>query len=190
MTSPKSTPAADSLRRFWAVLAALAVLALLSSVHSLRFGPLANRYRQLLHDAGEMGAPLDARLGLAPLPPRVTDLLRRNSLSPAEAEQMSQSGFLATDLVRRVAGTAVGCGIDVAASEPGTVTQTLNTVEVRAELRLHGRYAQIVELLDRLSREHSLYRIEELGIVPLPGAVVEAKIELARVLLKRGGSAS
>src|SRR5262249_55158001 len=73
MTTTNPTPAPDSLRRFWAALAALAVLALLSSVHSLRFGPLAARYRQLLHEAGEMGAPLDARLGLAPLPPRVTE---------------------------------------------------------------------------------------------------------------------
>jgi len=186
MTTPKPTP----LRRFWAALVALAVLALLSSVHSLRFGPLAAQYHQLLHDAGEMGAPLDARLGLAPLPPRVTELLRRNSLSPAEADRLGQSGFLATDLVRRVAATAVDCGIDVAASEPGTVAQTLGTVEVRAELRLHGRYAQIVELLDRLSRERSLYRIEEFSLAPMPGGSIEAKIELARVLLKRGGGAS
>ena len=183
-------PPPNSLRRFGTALAALAVLALLSSVHSLRFGPLAARYEQLLHDAGEMGAPLDARLGLAPLPPRVTDLLRRNSLSAAEADQMSQNGFLATDLVRRVAAIAVDCGIDVAASEPGTVAQTLNTVEVRAELRLHGRYAQMVDLLDRLSREHSLYRIEELSLAPMPGGQIETKIELARVLMKRGGGAS
>ena len=177
----------ESLRRLRPALASLLVLGLLSSVHSLGFGPLAGRYRQLLHDAGELGAPLDARLALAPLPPRVTDLLRRNSLAAADADRLTQSGFLGTDLVRRVAGTAVGCGLDVAASEPGSIVQTANTLEVRAELDLHGRYAQFVRLLDALSLERSLYRVEALSMAPLPGGRVEARIEVARVLLKRGG---
>src|SRR5262249_30112104 len=154
--APAASPAPATPRRFWPALASLVVLALLSSVHSLVFAPLAARYRQLLDDAGEMGAPLDARLALAPLPPRVTQLVRANSVTAPEAEQQSQSGFLATDLVRRIARSAVARGMDVAASEPGAVAQTPGTVEVRAELRLRGRYAQLVLLLDDLSREHSL----------------------------------
>jgi len=185
-----TAPAPGAPRRFWPALTALLVLGLFASVHSLAFGPLAGRYRQLLHDAGELGAPLDAKLALAPLPPRVTDLLRRNSLASADAERLSQSGFLGTDLVRRIAGAAVVCGMDVAASEPGAVSQTVTTLEVRAELRLRGRYAQFVSLLDALAREHSLYRIEELSVAPLPGERVEARLEVARVLLKRGGGAS
>ena len=190
MTSLTPPPAAEPLRRFWPALAALLVMALLSSVHSLVFSPLAGRYRQQLQTAGELGAPLDPRLVLAPLPPRVTDMLRKNSLSETEADEQSQSGFLATDLVRRLAAAAVGCGIDVAASEPGSVAQTAGTVEVRAQLRLRGRYAQIVRLLDALASEHSLYRIERLSLVPLPGGLVESKLEVARVFLKRSGSPS
>jgi hypothetical protein len=178
---------APPLRRFWPALAALLVLALLSIVHSLVFAPLAGRYHQQLQAAAELGAPLDPRLVLAPLPPRVTDMLRKNSLSEAEANQLSQSGFLATDLVRRLAGVAVGVGIDVAASEPGTVAQTPGTVEVRAELRLRGRYSQVVRLLDALDKERSLYRIDRLSLAPLPGGSVEAKLLVARVFLKRSG---
>jgi len=187
---PTLRVAAEPLRRFWPALAALLVMALLASVHSLVFSPLAGRYRQQLEAAGELGAPLDPRLVLAPLPPRVTDMLRKNSLSEAEANQLSQSGFLATDLVRRLAGAAVGVGIDVAGSEPGSVTQTASTVEVRAELRLRGRYAEIVKLLDALANERSLYRIERLSLAPLPGGLVESKLEVARVFLKRSGGAS
>jgi len=187
---PVLRTAAPTLRRFWPALAALLVLTLLSSVHSLVFSPLAGRYQQQLHAAGDLGAPLDPKLVLAPLPPRVTDMLRKNSLAEAEANQLSQSGFLATDLVRRLAAAAGGCGIDVAASEPGGVTQTPGTVEVRAQLRLRGRYAQVVKLMDALSSEHSLYRIERLSVVPLTGGLVEAKIEVARVFLKRSGAPS
>jgi hypothetical protein len=182
--------AAEPLRRFWPALAALLVMALLAGIHSLVFSPLAGRYRQQLEAAGELGAPLDPRLVLAPLPPRVTDMLRKNSLSEAEANQLSQSGFLATDLVRQLAGVAVGVGIDVAASEPGSVTQTASTVEVRAGLRLRGRYAQVVKLLDALANERSLYRIERLSLAPLPGGLVESKLEVARVFLKRSGGPS
>jgi type II secretion system (T2SS) protein M len=194
LASPSAGPTlrvgSPPLRRFWPALAALLVLALLSSVHSLVFSPLAGRYQQQLHAAADLGAPLDPRLVLAPLPPRVTDMLRKNSLSEAEADEQSQSGFLATDLVRRLAAAAVGCGIDVAASEPGSVVQTTGTVEVRAQIRLRGRYAQIVRLLDRLASERSLYRIERLSLAPLPGGIVESKVEVARVFLKRSGAPS
>src|SRR5262245_64201773 len=118
------------------------------------------------------------------------EMLRKNSLSEAEANQLSQSGFLATDLVRRLAGTAVACDLDVAASEPGTVAQTPGTVEVSAELRLRGRYGQVVKLMDALARERSLYRVERVFVVPLPGSIVECKLEVARVFLKRSGGPS
>jgi hypothetical protein len=187
MTTLAAPTAVEPLRRFWPALASLLVLALLSSVHSLVFAPLAGRYRQQLQAAGELGAPLDPRLVLAPLPPRVTDMLRKNSLSEAEANQLSQSGFLATDLVRRLASAAVECGIDVAASQPGTVAQTVSTVEVRAEVRLRGRYSLVVKLLDTLARERALYRIEKISIAPLGNGIVETRLEVARVFLKRSG---
>jgi hypothetical protein len=189
--APNHSPGTpEPLRRFWPALMALLVLTLLTLVHSLVFGPMAARYRLQLQAAGEMGAPLDPRLVLAPLPPRVTELLRRNSLTSVEADRLGQSGFLTTDLVRRVADIAVECGIDVSASEPGTVVQTPGTVEVRAEVRLRGRYTQIVTLLDRLAKDRSLYRVEQLSLSPLPTGLVEAKLQLARAILKRSEGAS
>jgi hypothetical protein len=190
MTSLASSTAPEPLRRFWPALAAILVMALFSSVHSLVFSPLAGRYKQQLQAAGDMGAPLDPRLVLAPLPPRVIEMLRKNSLDEAEANRLSQSGFLATDLVRGLAGVATGVGIDVAASEPGSVSQTPGTVEVRAQIHLRGRYTQMVKLMDALASEGSLYRIERLSLAPLPGGIVETKLEVARVFLKRSGSPS
>jgi hypothetical protein len=117
-------------------------------------------------------------------------MLRKNSLSEEESDQLSQSGFLATDLVRRLAGAAGACGLDVVASQPGSVAPTPSTVEVRAELRLRGRYTEIVHLLDALALERTLYRIERLSLAPLPGGLVEARLEVARVFLKRTGGPS
>ncbi|MCE9627739.1 MAG: hypothetical protein K8R56_07475 [Candidatus Eisenbacteria bacterium] len=176
-----------TLRRYWPALASLLVLALLWAVHSLAFAPLAARYRAQLADAGEIGASLDPRLAEAPLPPRVTDLLRRNSVAAADADRLARSGFLATDLVRRLSDAAVECGIEVAASEPGLASQTPSTLEVRAHLRLRCRYAQFVELLDDLAKERSFYRIERMAIQATNNGQIDAEIWMARILLKRGG---
>lgn len=179
--------AAASLPRTWPALAALVLGAALWSVHSASFAPLAARYRKLLVQAGEMGATFDPRLAAAPLPPRVTDLFRANSVAAADAERLALSGSLATDLVRRVSEAARGRGIEVAASQPGSAAQTAAAVEVRAQLVLQGRYEQIVGLLDALAREGALYRVEELSLAPLEGTRVQAELQIARMLLKRGG---
>jgi hypothetical protein len=173
------------LFRFWPALASLLVLALLWSVQTVGFGPLATRYRTQLTAAGEIGASLDPRLASPPLPPRVLEFLRSNSVAAADADGLSQSGFLATDLVRRVSERAVGRGIDVAGSEPGVATQTPSTLEVRAHLKLRGRYAQFVELLGDLAGEHGLYRIERMTISPQLNGLTETELWIARVLLKR-----
>ena len=175
--------------RFGPALAALLLGACLWVFHSMAFAPLAARYRSLLLEAGEMGATLDPRLAVAPLPPRVTELFRLNSVAIADADRLAQSGFLATDLVRRVSETATRRAITVTSSQPGAATQTATAIEVRARLELQGRYEQIVKLLDDLSREGALYRVDELSIVALPGGRVSTHLMLSRRLLKRGGPA-
>ncbi len=179
--------APSPLLRHWPAIVALLVGGALWAVDTASFAPLGARYRRLLVEAGEMGATFDPRLAVAPLPPRVTDLFRENSLAPAEADRVAQSGFLATDLVRRVSAAALGRGIEVSASQPGTATQTAATLEVRAEIVLEGGYAQIMGLLDDLAREGALYRVDELSLAPRPGGRVQTEIQLARMLLKRGG---
>lgn len=167
-------------------IVALAIGVSLWVFHTTQFSPLAARYRTLLREAGEMGATLDPRLAVAPLPPRVTDLFRENSLPVADADRLAQSGFLATDLVRSVSEGAAECGITVAASQPGAATQTATSIEVHAHLDLQGRYEQIVSLLDELAHEGELLRVDELLISPLPGGRVRAELEVTRMLLKRG----
>lgn len=175
--------------RYAPAFAALLIGASLWVFHTTAFAPLASRYRSLLLQAGEMGATLDPRLAVAPLPPRVVELFRHNSVAIADADRLAQSGFLATDLVRRVSETATSRAIAVTSSQPGAATQSATAIEVRARLELQGRYEQIVKLLDDLSREGALYRVDEMLIEPLPGGRVSAELMLTRRLLKRGGPA-
>ena len=174
------------LLRFWTAIVALLLGAGLWSAHTLSFAPLATHYRQQLAAAGEIGASLDPRLAVAPLPPRVTHLFQANSVPSTEAERMSQSGFYATDLVRRVSEIAVANGLDVAASQPGAASHTTSTLEVRAEIRLQGRYEQLVRLLDQLAHEGIFYRLEAMSLAPLAKGGIEADLHLTRMLMKRG----
>ena len=180
--------ASDPLRRHWPALVAVLVAVLLWAVHSASFAPLTARYRKLLIEAGEMGATFDPRLAVAPLPPRVTDLFRANALSTTDADRMTQSGFLSTDLVRRLSDAAVHRGLAVSAAQPGPATQTATALELRAQLVLQGRYEQVVSLLDDLARAGSLYRVEQLSLAPDAGGAVQADLRIARMLFKRGVS--
>lgn len=177
---------AHALRRFWPALVSAILLAQLWIVHTLGFRPLAVRYRAQLATAGEIGASLDPSLALAPLPPRVIDLLRRNSVAAEDAEGLSQSGFLATDLVRRISETAGAFGIDVAASEPGVATQSTSSLEVRAHLRLRCHYDQFIRLLDALAAGRSFFRIERMSLTPRPDGLTDVELWVARLLFKRG----
>jgi hypothetical protein len=174
------------LRPHLPAIASVLVLALLWLVQTVAFAPLASRYRTLLAATGEMGASLDPGLASAPPPPRVGELLRKNSVTDAEANHLSQSGFLATDLMRRLSEAAHANGIEVAGSEPGVATQTPTTVEIRAHLKLRCHYDDFVSLLAALAGKHALYRIERMAVVPRPGGGTEAEIWVAQVLLKRG----
>jgi hypothetical protein len=168
---------------------ALLLGAALWAADTAGFAPLAARYQRLLVEAGEMGATFDPRLAVAPLPPRVTELFRENSVAVADADRLAQSGHFATDLVRRVSATALQRGIEVSASQPGAATQTAAALEVRAQLVLQGRYEQVVELLDDLAREGALYRVEELSLTPEENGRVVADLQLARMVLTRRGPA-
>ena len=173
------------IRRHWAAILAVLLAAGLWAVDSLSFAPLAAHYRRQLTAAGEIGASLDPRLAVAPLPPRVTQLFQANSVAPTDAERLSQSGSHVTDLVRRVSEIAVANGLDVVSSQPGAASHTTSTLEVRAQLRLHGRYEQVVRLLDQLAREGTFYRLESLSLAPLDRGGIEANLHLTRMLMKR-----
>jgi len=176
-----------SFQRHAPVLAALLVGATFWVLNSAGFVQAAARYRTLLQQAGEMGATLDPRLAVAPLPPRVQELFRANSASASEAERLAQSGALATDLVRRLSEASVACGLDVSGSQPGTAAQSGSTIEVRAHLQLAGRYDEFVRLFDVLAHQGAFYRVEELTLEPVDAGRMRADLKVARMLVKRGG---
>lgn len=176
-------------RRFAPALFAVLVLALFMLVHALAFTPMAAHYRRLLAAAGTVGASIDPSLAPPPVPAPVTLFLQQNSVEASEAGRRADSGELATDLVRRVSEAADACGLEVVESTPGVANRTQGPLEVRAHVRLQGRYEQVVALLERLDGDRALYRIDRMNLSGAETGRAELELWLARMLIERGEAA-
>jgi len=182
--------ASARFRRQVPMLAALAMGLVFLGVHTFVFQPLEQRYRRALVAAGPMGATLDPSQTTQALPPRVYTLLIENARPTSEVERAAQSGALAGELMQTLSGVAGRHGLDVVVSEPGLLTEQPTQLQVRAHLRMRGRYAGVVSFLEDLSRQPGLYRIERLLLEPDDDGRLEIELNVARLLLKRpdGGS--
>lgn len=172
-------------RRHIPVAAAIAIGLLFLAAHTALFRPLEQRYRRALAAAGPIGATLDPSQASRALPPRVYTLLIENARGASQLDRDAQSGALAGELMQALSGVARRHGLDVIVSEPRVLTQQPTRIQVRAHLRMRGRYADLVGFLDDLSSQPGLYRLERLLIEPGETGVHDIEIHVAQLLLKR-----
>lgn len=176
-------------RRNWQAIAALLVCLGFAAAHAAAFQPALARYRRDVRQATEMGMPLDATGAQPAASPRATALLLGNSLDTAVAEEQGASGALTAGLLDEVTRLVAKCGLEVVATEQGLVTQLPTSVQVRAHLKLRGRYAAFVDLLDQLSRSRSLIAVERFSVQAGPGPSQTIEVWMRRLVLKRTPSA-
>jgi hypothetical protein len=147
-------------RRNWQALAALLVFLVFAAVHAAAFRPVLARYLKDVKQAVELGMPLDATGAPPVTSARVAALLADNSLNAAVAEEQGTSGALTAGLLDEVTRLVAKCGLELVGTEQGLVTQLPGSVEVRAHLKLQGRYAAFVDLLGGLSRSETLVTVD------------------------------
>ena len=176
-------------RRNRQAVAALLVCLGFAAAHAAAFQPTLARYRRNAQQAAELGMPLDATGAQPAASPRTTALLARNSLNTAVAEEQGTSGALTAGLLDELTRLVAKCGLEVVATEQGLVTQLPSSVQVRAHLRLHGRYAAFVDLLDRLSRSGTLIAMERFTLQSGPGNGQDIEVWMRQLILKRPPSA-
>ncbi len=175
------------LRQHWPIFTAFTVMILFLLVDSFVFHPLADRYHRALRSAGAMNSVLGAGATMPALPPRVFTLLADNSLPAAEADAQGQSGQLAAQLMQELSQAAGRHDLELVVTEPGVLTQQPTGLQVRAHLRLRGRYPSLVAFLDDLARSGRLYRIERLSFQPDEGGRHLVELFVERLVLKRTG---
>jgi hypothetical protein len=172
-------------RRNWQAVAALLVCLGFAAAHNAAFRPALARYRSSVRQAAELGMPLDATGAQRAASPRVTALLARNSLNTAVAEEQGTSGALTAGLLDEVTRLVAKCGLEVVATEQGLVTQLPSSVQVRAHLKLRGRYAAFVDLLGELARSGSLVAVERFTLQAGAGGGQDIEVWMSQLILKR-----
>jgi hypothetical protein len=176
-------------RRNWQALAALLVFVVFAGVHAAAFRPVLAHYRADVQQAVELGMPLDAT-GAPPVASgRVAILFASNSLNAAVAEERGTSGALTAGLLDEVARLVAKCGLQVVATEQGLVTQLPGSVQVRAHLKLRGRYAAFVDLLGEISRSGTLVTVDRFNLQASAGDGQDIEVWLTQHILKRTRSA-
>ncbi len=175
----------DLARRNRQAIAALIVCLGFAAAHAAAFQPALARYRTNTQQAARLGMPLDATGALPSASPRVTALLAGNSLNTAVAEEQGTSGALTAGLLDDVTRLVAKCGLEVVATEQGLVTQLPSSVQVRAHLKLRGRYADFVDLLGELARSGSLIAVERFTLQTGAGGGQDIGVWMNQLVLKR-----
>jgi hypothetical protein len=176
-------------RRNWQAFAALLVFLVFAAVHAVVFRPVLARYQRDVRQATELGMPIDDAGGSPAASARVTALIAGNSLNAAVAEEQGTSGALTAGLLDEVTRLVAKSGLEIVATEQGVVTQLPGSVQVRAHLKLGGRYAEFVDLLGRLSRSGSLVTVDRFDLQGDAAEGLEIELWLTQHILKRTRSA-
>jgi hypothetical protein len=176
------------MRRQWPLVAAGIVFLLFVLCELLWFRPVVRRFDAVLKQGKEMGMALDPTQAPAVLPPRVFALLVDNTLPAAVAQQQGASGALTAKLLEDLTALSSKHGIQVLATEPGSVTQQPHSVQVRAHLNLRCRYNQFVTLLDDLASGAQLYSIDRFSLRDEPSGGEALEIWVSRYVLKQGSA--
>lgn len=176
-----------TLRRHWQLLSAIAAFVIFSAIHLAIFRPAAARYRAALDAAGGIDAAFEPGAAPAMLPPRVFALITANSLAPQDAVDRGGSGALGVILLEELGRVASRSGLTMLESEPGPVTQEPLVAQIRAHLRLRGRYDEVADFFSQLSRSDALTVVEHFHVTPAGDGSEILEIWLARVYLKQPG---
>jgi hypothetical protein len=176
---------AANLRRHWQLIGAIAAFVIFSAIHLLAFRPAAARYRAALDNAGGLDAVFESGALHPMLPPRIFALITANSLSPQDAVDRGASGALGVILLEELGRIASRAGMSVLASEPGVVTQEPLAAQVRAHLRMRGRYDEAVDFFAELARADALTLVERFSITPGNDGAVMLDIWVSRLYLKQ-----
>lgn len=173
------------LRRYWQIFGALGVFAAFFAAHMLIFRPAVSRYQNALRKSGELGVVFDPNHVTRSLPPRVFALLTNNALPAREAEQRASSGLLGAELLQDLSRIASHNALELEVTEPGPVVQQPGYAQVRAHLKMRGRYPNYVSFMDELARSGALYAIERFTLTPSPNGMHSIEIDVSRLVLKQ-----
>lgn len=174
-----------TLRRHWPLVGAVGLFATFTLAHQFVFQPAARRYEASVKRASELGLVLDPTRASAMMPPRVFALVADNALPSAEALELGNSGVLTARLLEDLSRILGERGLEVMATQPGPVSQQSRSVTVRANLRLRGRYAEVVSMFDALAQSGRLISVDRFTMNPEGAGQMQIDLWVSRLILKQ-----
>lgn len=176
---------AATLRRHWPLVGALVVFVGFTLVDQFWFRPEARRFETAVERAAEIGMAIDPDNSPPILPPRLFALLADNAMTAADAQDQGNSGALTAQLMGDLTSLMSRHGIEIIVTEPGTVTQQPQSIQVRAHLRLRCRYSSFVAMLDEIARGDQLIAVDRFSLSPLGTGAMSAEVWMTRYILKQ-----
>jgi len=180
-----SPVALAQLRRHWQLVGSVLVFAVFAVVHLLVFQPSAQRYRDTLKRAADLGLALDPTSPPPMMPPRVLALLANNALPVTAAGMERESGALTAALLEDLTQLTTKHAMQVLATEPGVTIQEAHAVQVRAHLKIRCSYAEFVAFLNDMSRSNRLIAVDRFDLVSGAGAQPVLDLWVTRYILKQ-----
>lgn len=172
-----------TLRRHWQLAGGACVFLVLAVLHVLWFLPTAKRYQALLKAANQTDL-MDPAQATPSVPPRLFALLEKNSLPGAQVTERGNSGQLTVAMLEDLTGLAAQAGLDVSLTEPGPVAPVGQAIELRAHLRLHGRYREFTDFVALLRRAGRLDALERFTL-NASGDALAIEVWVKRLVLKQ-----
>jgi len=176
-----------TLRRNMPVILAIVVLALLTVIHQLWFEPTAARYARTIKQATDLGMPLDPNNMPRVMPPRLFALIADNSLPASQAQDAANSGSLTAEFLGELTQRMGQRNLAVVSTEPAPTTQDAHSIQLRAHVRMRGRYQDVVQLMDDLARDKRLFGVDRFTVAPEDNGSVTVELWASRLVLKAGG---
>ncbi len=178
---------AATARKQVPALVAIAVFAVFMLVHQFWFQPTATRYARVVKQATDLGMPLDPNQMPRLMPPRVFALIADNSLPASQAQDAASTGALTAEFLSELTQRMGVRNLSVISTEPNPTGQDAHSIQLRAHVRLRGRYTDFVLLLDDLAHDRRLFGVDRFNILPDAGGMVQIDLYASRLVLKSGG---
>ncbi|MBI5709846.1 MAG: hypothetical protein HZC42_05985 [Candidatus Eisenbacteria bacterium] len=177
-----------TLRRHWPVAGALAVFVVFVALHVLWFRTALARYQAAAQRISALGGGLELAGSPATMSSQLRAALSNNTLRAPVAEEQGNSGQLTAGMLEDLTRLAGKRGLEVVQTEQGPVTQLPGSVQVRAHLKLRGRYAEFVDLLGALGRSGTLFAVDRFKIESDTAGQQMIEMWVSQYILKQSGS--
>jgi len=174
-----------AMRRQWPLVGAVVTFLVFLLVHVTLFRPAADQYRSALRDAQRLGLSIEQATAPEVIPPKVYAMLADNAIPANVAKESGDSGTLSASLIEDVTRMAAARHMEIVVTEPGPTAQQQQSMIVRAHLKVRARFADLLGLLEDLTRGDKLYAVDRFSVQPTGDSTLMIDLYLSRYILKQ-----